>query len=81
MGRIKNNFSLILRSTCHSLHCLHDAQICRRVVGEKKPIKFLSLYLEVCFKISNECGFDTYSNGFFFFFFAKEGKKYFFSLV
>ena len=71
MGRIKNNFSLILRSTCHFLHGLDEAGICRRVVGELRIthqlcICILSLYLKVCFKISNQCGFDEYSNVFFF---------------
>ena len=54
MGQIKNNFSLILRSTFHLLRGLHDgcgpqdyiflranAGICPIVVGEELPIKIL----------------------------------------
>ena len=49
MGRIKNNFSLILRSTCHFLHGLDEAGICRRVVGEDNP-STLYLYFKSVFE-------------------------------
>ena len=40
MGQIKNNFSLILRSTCHFSHSLYEA------------VELKATYLKVCFKIS-----------------------------
>ena len=82
MGQIK------MRSTCHFSSVLQEAAERRRLQRSFKgkrgkllecgwrriTYQNLSLYLKLCFKISNQCAYDAYCNGLFF---AKETNNFF----
>lgn len=77
-----------MRSTCHFSSVLHEAAERRRLLrifkGKRANLlecgwrritnQNLSLYVKLCFKISNERVYDAYCNGLFF---AKEANNFF----